>query len=107
MNPMPFVSVGLSLAALCALAVRRPRTPHPFSPGSARWATKRGLKRARLLLNAGVYVGEWPNGEYLRSGADKHVLVGAPPGSGKTVGLVIPTLLSWTESVFCLDLKGE
>jgi type IV secretion system protein VirD4 len=30
-----------------------------------------------------------------------------PTGSGKTVGLVIPTLLSWAQSAIVHDLKGE
>jgi type IV secretion system protein VirD4 len=35
------------------------------------------------------------------------VLCYAPTRSGKGVGLVVPTLLSWSESVFVTDLKGE
>jgi type IV secretion system protein VirD4 len=35
------------------------------------------------------------------------VLCYAPTRSGKGVGLILPTLLSWQQSVFVTDLKGE
>jgi type IV secretion system protein VirD4 len=35
------------------------------------------------------------------------VLCYAPTRSGKGVGLVVPTLLSWPHSAFVTDLKGE
>ena len=78
--------------------------------GTARWATKKDLRRAGLLGADGVYVGAWKHGNqvrYLRAGGGKHVMVVAPTGGGKSVGVVIPTLLSYLESVFVLDLKGE
>jgi len=81
--------------------------------GSARWATTRDLKAARLLetrrsltRRAGVYLGRWRRG-YLRDCGPAHVLVFAPTRSGKGVGVVIPTLLSWPHSVLVHDLKGE
>jgi type IV secretory pathway TraG/TraD family ATPase VirD4 len=37
----------------------------------------------------------------------EHVLCYAPTRSGKGVGLIVPTLLSWKQSVFVTDLKGE
>lgn len=36
-----------------------------------------------------------------------HVLVSAPTGSGKGVGLVIPNCLHWRGSLVVLDIKGE
>lgn len=44
---------------------------------------------------------------YLRHNGPEHILAFAPTRSGKGVGLVIPTLLTWTESVVVLDIKGE
>jgi len=44
---------------------------------------------------------------YLRHNGPEHVLAFAPTRSGKGVGLVIPTLLSWPHSVVCYDIKGE
>jgi type IV secretion system protein VirD4 len=44
---------------------------------------------------------------YLRHSGPEHILVFAPTRSGKGVGIVIPTLLSWSESVLVHDIKGE
>lgn len=59
----------------------------------------------------GVYVGGWVDDEgtyhYLRHAGPEHVLTYAPTRSGKGVGLVVPTLLSWLPSVVVTDLKGE
>ena len=44
---------------------------------------------------------------YLRDCGPAHVLVFAPTRSGKGVGVVIPTLLTWPQSVIVHDLKGE
>src|SRR5207248_6715253 len=60
----------------------------------------------------GVYVGGWCTGRrnrlhYLRHNGPEHVLAFAPTRSGKGVGLVIPTLLAWSESAVVYDIKGE
>ena len=44
---------------------------------------------------------------YLRHDGPEHVLAFAPTRSGKGVGLVIPTLLSWPHSTVIHDIKGE
>lgn len=80
--------------------------------GSARWADETDIKRAGLLdNNEGVYVGAWQDKKgtihYLRHNGPEHVLTYAPTRSGKGVGLVLPTLLSWPHSAFITDLKGE
>ena len=95
--------------------------------GSARWANKDDIQSSGLLprkqsaleivtgknppASAGVYVGAWldKNGKqhYLRHNGPEHVLCYAPTRSGKGVGLVIPTLLSWPASAVVADLKGE
>jgi type IV secretion system protein VirD4 len=95
--------------------------------GSARWANIKDIQAAGLLPNArtfwqyisgkepaasaGVYVGAWldKNGRqhYLRHNGPEHVLCYAPTRSGKGVGLVVPTLLSWGQSAVITDLKGE
>lgn len=45
--------------------------------------------------------------EYLRADDPTHILAFAPTRSGKGVGLVLPTLLSWRHSVVVNDIKGE
>jgi type IV secretion system protein VirD4 len=90
---------------------RRNFRVNPFLHGSARWADLRDIKAASLLNNDGVYVGAWRdkrgNIHYLRHTGPEHVLCYAPTRSGKGVGLILPTLLSWRQSVFVTDLKGE
>ncbi len=46
-------------------------------------------------------------GQYLRHDGPEHVMSFAPTRSGKGVGLVVPTLLSWTGSTVVHDIKGE
>ncbi len=74
--------------------------------GSSRWANDREVTRAGLFRAAGVFLGQL-DGQYLRHDGPEHVMAFAPTRSGKGVGLVIPTLLSWTHSVVVHDIKGE
>jgi type IV secretion system protein VirD4 len=74
--------------------------------GSARWASNQEIKRAGLLSEDGVVLG--CHGErYLRHDGPEHVLCFAPTRSGKGVGLVVPSLLTWPGSVIVHDIKGE
>ena len=74
--------------------------------GSARWATQTEIRAAGLLSPDGVVLGRFGRG-YLRHDGPEHVLCFAPTRSGKGVGLVIPTLLTWPGSVVVHDIKGE
>jgi type IV secretion system protein VirD4 len=74
--------------------------------GSARWARARDIAAAGLFREDGVFLGRW-RGRYLRHDGPDHVMAFAPTRSGKGVGLVVPTLLSWTESAVIHDIKGE
>jgi len=74
--------------------------------GSSRWANTREIERAGLFRAAGVFLGRL-GGQYLRHDGPEHVMAFAPTRSGKGVGLVIPTLLSWTGSAVVHDIKGE
>ncbi len=74
--------------------------------GSARWAGESDVRKAGLLRDDGVFLGQW-EGKYLRHAGPEHVLAFAPTRSGKGVGLVIPSLLSWTGSTIVHDIKGE
>jgi type IV secretion system protein VirD4 len=82
-------------------------------PGCCRGrvASGRLLTGKALPTSAGVYVGAWLDKRgkqrYLRHNGPEHVLCYAPTRSGKGVGLVMPTLLSWGESAVITDLKGE
>jgi len=74
--------------------------------GSARWAETREIREAGVLGDEGVLLGRW-RGEYLRHDGPEHVLCFAPTRSGKGVGLVVPTLLTWPGSAIVHDIKGE
>jgi type IV secretion system protein VirD4 len=88
----------------------------PDLHGSARWARQRDLVKARLLAGwwsemrrkrrTGIILGAW-KGQYLRDGEAQHLLVVAPTRSGKGIGVVVPTLLTWPHSALIHDIKGE
>ena len=95
------VVVAISLSVLRA---REARAATTF--GSARWATPREVRAAGLLGDTGVLLGRFA-GRYLRHDGPEHVLCFAPTRSGKGVGLVVPTLLTWPGSAIVHDIKGE
>ncbi|MFM0758276.1 type IV secretory system conjugative DNA transfer family protein [Paraburkholderia strydomiana] len=53
-----------------------------------------------------LVVGVW-RGRYLRFTGQQFVLLAAPARSGKGVGIVVPNLLSYPDSVVVLDIKQE
>lgn len=94
------------------LAVRRARQVggQSDSHGSARWAEAKDIDATGLLSETGVYVGAVKRRGKLQPllhDGPQHVLGFAPSRSGKGVGWVIPTLLSWPHSVVVNDIKGE
>jgi type IV secretion system protein VirD4 len=74
--------------------------------GSARWASDWEVRAAGLFGPRGVFLGRLER-NYLRHDGPEHVMAFAPTRSGKGVGLVVPTLLTWTGSVVVHDIKGE
>ena len=94
--------IYLVLPILIALALHEKRALH----GSARWATFAEVSKAGLLGNTGIVVGKY-RGKTLRFPGQQFVLLAAPTRSGKGVGVVIPNLLSYEESVCVLDIKQE
>ena len=85
---------------------RAKEAQHVTTYGSARWADTKEVRRAGLLGLDGVVLGRF-GGCYLRHDGPEHVLCFAPTRSGKGVGLVIPTLLTWPYSTIVHDIKGE
>lgn len=82
--------------------------------GSSHWATDEEVVAAGLVNNEGAIVGGYRrtttmNEEtvYLKDAGPTHIIAIAPTRSGKGISLVVPTLLTWRESVFVLDIKGE
>lgn len=113
--PQVFDTAGLIAASggfaaiivAIAMSVWRGReTRNSSTYGSAHWATRRDIVRAGLFAEQGVVLGKF-NNSYLRHDGPEHVLCFAPTRSGKGVGLVIPTLLTWAGSAIVHDIKGE
>ncbi len=110
-----FCAVGMSVSILIAnltIGLRaRSSRKHEGTHGTASFATADQVEETGLTHGEGVYCGGFDNGKgrtlYLRHNGPEHICVIAPPRSGKGVGLIVPTLLSWLESVFILDIKGE
>ena len=107
-----FVCVGLFFAAASRRSQKLMKNADDLH-GSARWAAESDIRDTGLVdAKQGVYVGGWCAGnsnrlQYLRHNGPEHVLAFAPTRSGKGVGLVIPTLLAWSESAVIYDIKGE
>jgi len=96
-------------AAICMAVWRSRLAKRVTTYGSARWADADEIQQAGLIRATGVFLGK-VNGKvvaYLRHDGPEHVMVFAPTRSGKGVGLVIPTLLTWTGSAVIHDIKGE
>jgi type IV secretion system protein VirD4 len=97
----------LSVAVAIFMSVLRAREAQDVDTyGSARWADQRDVKVAGLLDSDGVVLGRLDR-HYLRHDGPEHVLCFAPTRSGKGVGLVIPSLLTWPGSAIVHDIKGE
>ena len=97
----------IAIAVAIALSIVRAREAKNVETyGSARWASEEEIRKAGLLGPDGVILGS--HGEdYLRHDGPEHVLCFAPTRSGKGVGLVVPTLLTWPGSSIVHDIKGE
>jgi type IV secretion system protein VirD4 len=97
----------LAVVVAIAMSVWRSRQARKVTTyGSARWADVADIRKAGLTQPAGVFLGQH-DGHYLRHEGPEHVLTFAPTRSGKGVGLVVPTLLSWPASAVIHDIKGE
>lgn len=107
-----FLGIGVSKAILYR---SRKDIAHPELHGSARFATIEEIAETGLLNDApersGIYLGKVYDRRgrehYLRHSGPEHAIVFAPTRAGKGISIVIPTALSWTKSLVCLDIKGE
>lgn len=74
--------------------------------GSARFAREDEIRKAGLYPEHGIILGKH-RGQFLMLDGAQSVILSAPTRSGKGVGVVIPNLLTWNDSVVVLDIKGE
>jgi type IV secretion system protein VirD4 len=118
---------GLGAFALLLVAARIGRqVSGSTTHGSARWASDGDLAKSGLLEPNGVVLCQTAEARYsskaepsgtrwvmkrpgrlVRHDGPEHVFVFAPTRSGKGIGIVIPTLLSWNRSVIVYDIKKE
>lgn len=104
---MMLSGAGLLIALPGALiaAARPRRSLH----GDARFANAAEIDRAGLRGAEGkpaILIGRH-RGRFLSLSGQLSVMLAAPTRSGKGVGVVIPNLLNWPDSVVVLDIKGE
>jgi type IV secretion system protein VirD4 len=91
------------------IAAARPRRA---LHGDARFASPAEVARAGLTGGHGkttqpsILIGRH-RGKFLVLPGQLSVMLSAPTRSGKGVGVVIPNLLNWPDSVVVLDIKGE
>ncbi|WP_455289681.1 type IV secretory system conjugative DNA transfer family protein [Cupriavidus necator] len=74
--------------------------------GAARFASAQEIRSAGLTADNGIIVGRF-GGRYLMFPGQQFVLLAAPTRSGKGVGVVIPNLLNFRDSLVVLDIKQE
>lgn len=101
-----FGATVVSLSPLALLFLK----PREKLHGEARFARRSDIRNAGLLdgCDDGIIVGR-VGSTFLTAGMARypHVMLAAPTGSGKGVGVVIPNLLNWNHSVIVLDIKQE
>ena len=95
---------GVGAVALSALVLLLPK-PRPLH-GEARFATRREIAGAGLFGDRGIILGRIGRRSLTLAG-QQGVVLAAPPRAGKGVGVVIPNLLHWPDSVICVDIKRE
>jgi len=76
--------------------------------GDARFANSSDLNKNGMFkaTNNGIIVGKF-KGDLVRLSGQQFVILAAPTRSGKGVGVVIPNLLEYQESMVVLDIKQE
>lgn len=76
--------------------------------GNARFAELTDIKERGLVSESGVVYGKFNNTLVAKSeNLEGHSLIVGGTGTGKTRGVVIPTLLTWKGSIIAIDIKGE
>ncbi len=97
----------LAIAVAITLSVMRAREASDLDTyGSARWAERKDVATSGLLGPDGVVLGKF-DGAYLRQDGPEHVLCFAPTRSGKGVGLVVPSLLTWPGIASYMTSRGR
>ena len=115
---MVLLAVGILIGVQVGGSARRRPQKIEGLHGTARWVNNEKELQAIGFLSregetgAGVYIGAWTEPKtkkthYLRHDGPEHIGAIAPTRSGKGVGLVLPTLLTYQHSCVVNDMKGE
>lgn len=100
---------GIGLLILLPAGLVAAARPRRALHGDARFASPAEVDRAGLTGGdgqPGILIGRH-RGRFLSLPGQLSVMLSAPTRSGKGVGVVIPNLLNWPDSVVVLDIKGE
>jgi type IV secretion system protein VirD4 len=100
---------GIGLLILLPAGLIAAARPRRALHGDARFASPAEVGRAGLMGGdgqPGILIGSH-RGKFLSLPGQLSVMLSAPTRSGKGVGVVIPNLLNWPDSVVVLDIKGE
>ncbi|GAA0739641.1 type IV secretory system conjugative DNA transfer family protein [Ideonella azotifigens] len=102
---------GFGLLILLPAGLVAAARPRRALHGDARFASPAEVDRAGLTRSdsdgqPGILIGRH-RGKFLSLPGQLSVMLSAPTRSGKGVGVVIPNLLNWPDSVVVLDIKGE
>jgi type IV secretion system protein VirD4 len=100
---------GAGLMIVLPAALLGAARPRRALHGDARFANSAEVARAGLTGHGDgprILIGRH-RGRFLSLPGQLSVMLSAPTRSGKGVGVVIPNLLNWPDSVVVLDIKGE
>jgi type IV secretion system protein VirD4 len=100
---------GIGLLVLLPVGLVAAARPRRALHGDARFANTAEIDRAGITGSddqPGILIGRH-GGRFLSLAGQLSVMLSAPTRSGKGVGVVIPNLLNWPDSVVVLDIKGE
>ncbi|EAI7623824.1 type IV secretory system conjugative DNA transfer family protein [Campylobacter coli] len=82
--------------------------------GNARFAKEKDFEEMNICNDRGLILGcnikkgiKGDEIEYIRAKMPLSALVVAPPGTGKTSGIILPNLFTVPNSTLALDIKGE
>lgn len=96
-----------SLVFTAIFAMANPFYKSKTDYGGAHWAKEKEVRnKLNLRGKSGMILGKFKN-RFLRMDKPLSVLCFAPPGSGKTAGVVIPSVIASGNSCIVHDLKGE
>lgn len=103
-----YIGLGVPVLLWFGLLAMLTKSKAPSIHGDARFGNGADLRRLGMFRPAtnGILVGKF-GGQLVRLPGQQFVILAAPTRSGKGVGIVIPNLLEYGESMVVLDIKQE